>query len=59
MIEILLAITLLPLLMLGWVLVQAAWRRRVGSAANDDDALAARGGCGSCDCVQACGQKND
>lgn len=59
MTEILLAIILMPLLLLGWVLVQAAWCRTFGPAAEDGDALAARGGCGSCDCVQHCDRNID
>lgn len=57
MYEYLLAILLPPLLLLGWVLVQNAWRREFGGAGDDDDVLARRGGCGNCGCAGTCQRK--
>ena len=49
-----LAIVLPPLLLVGWMLVQHAWRRQFGQPDDDDDVLAARGGCGNCGCTTPC-----
>ena len=52
--EVLLALLLPPLLLIAWVGVQAAWRRQFGMTGKDGDALAARGDCGQCGCIQPC-----
>jgi len=52
--EYLLALLLLPLLLLVWVGVQNAWRRRFLPADSDDDALAGRSSCGRCGCASPC-----
>jgi hypothetical protein len=52
--EILLALLLPPLLLVAWVGVQAAWRRQFGIRG---DALAARGDCGQCGCIQPCDRR--
>ena len=57
--EFLLAIVVPPLLLIGWAIVQNAWRRQFGTAADDDDVLAARGGCGDCGCTDRCRQQLD
>jgi hypothetical protein len=49
-----LALLLPPLLLLGWILVQNAWRRQFSQAGDDEDVLAARGGCGNCGCLTPC-----
>ena len=47
--EILLALLLPPLLLLGWAFVQSAWRKQMALEGEEVDALAIRGGgCGSC-----------
>ena len=60
--DLLLAIVIPPLLLLGWVLVQNAWRREFGRPGDDDDVLAGRGDCGNCGRTSTCqrdmGQKN-
>ncbi len=48
----LLALSLPPLLLLGWVAVQHAWRRQFPST--DGDALAGRSECGRCGCASRC-----
>ena len=60
MTQILIAVLLTPLLLVGWVIVQAAWRRSF-ELTPDDDALAARGGCSSCSgrCSNACKPDRD
>ena len=57
--EYLLAIVIPPLLLVGWVVVQNAWRREFGAAGDDDDVLATRGGCGDCGCTSGCRQRTD
>ena len=52
--EVLLAVLLPPLLLLGWLAVQGAWRKTFIPDSHDDDVLAARGSCGQCSCVGAC-----
>ena len=53
--EILLAVLLPPLLLLGWLAVQGAWRNTfLADGDGDDDVLAARGGCGQCSCTGTC-----
>ncbi len=53
--ELLLALLLPPLLLLGWAFVQFAWRRQMAVDGDDVDALAIRGGgCGSCNCATRC-----
>ena len=42
-----------PALLLGWVLVQHAWRRQFIST-GEQDALAVRGQCGRCSCATPC-----
>ena len=51
--QFLIAIVLPPVLMLGWAMVQTAWRRQFGRANDDADVLAARGDCGSCTCTRS------
>ena len=53
LLQILIAILLPPALMLGWAIVQNAWRRQFGTS-SEADVLAARGDCGSCTCTRSC-----
>jgi len=48
--EILLAVLLPPLLLVGWVAVQNAWGRHLPTAGDDGDVLAGRNDCGACGC---------
>lgn len=52
--SVLLAVVLVPLLLLGWVLVQNAWRRRFRAQDKAGDVLAGRSDCGKCGCAQPC-----
>ena len=56
--EILLAVAAPPLLLLGWLIVQEAWRKMFLPDDNRVDVLAARGGCGNCGCTGACERDN-
>jgi hypothetical protein len=55
----LVAIVLLPLLMAGWIAVQAAWRRRFSTHDAAGDVLADRRNCGQCGCATPCEQGNN
>ena len=57
--EYLLAIVIPPLLLVGWVVVQNAWRRQLGAGGDDEDVLVTRGGCGDCGCTSSCQRKTD
>ena len=57
--EILLALTIPPLLLLGWVLVQRAWRRHFFTTDVEGDVLAGRGDCGNCGCATPCDSDAD
>ncbi len=41
-------------LMVGWMLVQAGWRRAFADYLDEDDVLAHRRSCGNCGCSTAC-----
>ncbi len=58
-IEILLAVVMLPLLLLGWVVVQHAWRRQFRQGDRDGDVLAFRSSCGNCGCTTSCERDED
>ena len=55
MTTIILAIFGLPALLVGWALVQHAWRRQF-IPAGDEDVLAVRGQCGRCSCATPCSE---
>ena len=58
MTEILLALLLPPLMLVGWAAVQIAWRRVMRVDGDEDDVLALRGGgCGTCACTGRCERK--
>ena len=58
--QILLALLVPPLLLLGWVGVQRAWRREFPARDGEDgDALAGRTDCGRCDCSSPCGREDE
>ena len=59
MTEIVLAIVIPPLLLLGWVVVQNAWRNQFDTPGDEDDVLAARGDCGNCGCARPCERKTN
>ncbi|MDJ0939219.1 MAG: hypothetical protein QNJ00_05610 [Woeseiaceae bacterium] len=44
-----------PALLVGWVLVQHAWRRHFLSG-GEQDVLAVRGQCGRCSCTTPCSE---
>ena len=58
-VEILLALTIPPLLLLGWVVVQSAWRRHFFISDVEGDVLAGRGNCGNCGCATPCDSDED
>jgi len=41
-------------LMVGWMLVQAGWRRTFSDYIDEEDVLAHRRSCGNCGCSTAC-----
>ena len=51
--QIIIAVLVPPLLMVGWVAVQRLWRHEFESDP-DCDVLAARRGCGHCGCATPC-----
>ena len=51
--QLMIALSVPPLLLVGWAAVQRAWRREFESDP-DCDVLAARRGCGSCGCTTPC-----
>ena len=57
--EILLALTIPPLLLLGWVVVQNAWRRHFIISDVEGDVLAGRRSCGDCGCATPCDSDED
>jgi hypothetical protein len=44
-------------LMILWVMVQTYWGKSFADYIDDEDVLAARGGCGNCGCMNACKNK--
>ena len=52
--QILLALTIPPLLLVAWVVVQSAWRRHFYTSDVEGDVLASRGNCGNCGCATPC-----
>ena len=56
--EYLLAILIPPILLLGWAIVQNAWRRQF-DIPGGDDVLATRGGCDKCNCTKRCPRQMD
>ena len=55
----LLAILLVPMLMLGWLFVQSAWRRQFPGNDSDGDVLAGRSDCGNCGCATPCNKREN
>lgn len=45
-------------LMLGWMAVQAIWKRLFHDQLADEDVLAGRNSCGECGCGVICQKKN-
>jgi hypothetical protein len=41
-------------LMIGWMLVQAGWRRAFADYVEEEDVLAERRSCGNCGCSTTC-----
>lgn len=56
--DFMLALLLPPVLLLGWVAVQNAWRKQFRPT-DDADVLAARGDCGRCGCAEPCRRDED
>lgn len=54
-----LALLLPPILLLGWVAVQNAWRKQFRTPDDEADVLAVRGDCGRCGCASPCEQSGD
>ena len=55
-------LTAVVLMVVGWVLVQTAWRRAFSRFGSDPDALATRTGCGGgggCGCAGVCREETD
>ncbi len=48
-----------PLLLLAWVAVQSAWRRRFYAPDADGDVLAGRTNCGQCGCATPCDRRDN
>ena len=57
--QILLALIIPPLLLIDWVVVQSAWRKRFNTTDIDGDVLASRGNCGNCGCATPCDADED
>ncbi len=54
-----LAILVPPLLLLGWIAVQEAWRRQFPVSDADGDVLAGRSDCGQCGCATPCERRQN
>jgi hypothetical protein len=57
--DLVVAMTLVPLLLFGWIGVQWLWRARLTALDQHGDVLAGRTGCGHCGCDTPCEQRND
>ncbi len=45
------------LLMIGWIVVQAFWRKTFSDHLSDEDVLAGRTSCSNCGCTTVCEKK--
>ena len=52
------AITVIVLLMVGWMLIQQIWGEVFAEELTDEDVLAERRSCGNCGCGRVCKNKS-
>ena len=57
--SLLIAITCITALMMGWLMVQLWWKKTFREYISDEDVLADRRSCKNCGCTEACENKRE
>ncbi|MBK8053382.1 MAG: hypothetical protein IPK35_08950 [Saprospiraceae bacterium] len=57
--SLIIAITSITALMMGWLIVQLLWKKTFREYISDEDVLAERRSCKNCGCTEACENKRE
>ncbi len=57
--SLIIAITSITALMMGWLIIQTFWKKTFREYVSDEDVLAERRSCKNCGCTKACINKTE
>ncbi|MBK8625017.1 MAG: hypothetical protein IPN86_05495 [Saprospiraceae bacterium] len=57
--SLIIAITGISALMIGWLMIQTFWKKTFRDYISDEDVLAERRSCKNCGCTEACENKRE